>query len=91
MELIKVDIDGLSALGAVCKREAEALSVFRPLPEIGSSFQATSVALDGVLKMTDRAQNLISMRLRVTGHTIVNAAGRLANCENTSRERVAAV
>jgi hypothetical protein len=91
MESISVDIDGLSALGAVCKREAEALSVFRPAPETGSSFQATSTATDSVVKMTDRAQNLISMRLRVTGHTIINAAGRLANCDNTSRERIAAV
>jgi hypothetical protein len=91
MEWIEADIDGLSALGAVCKREAEALSVFRPVSEAGSSFQPTSTAVDGVLKMTDRTQNLISMRLRVTGHTIVNAAGRLANCENTSRERITAV
>jgi len=91
MELIKVDVDGLLALGAVYKRESEALSAFRPVPEMGSSFQATSTAIDTVVKMTDRAQNLISMRLRVTGHTIINAAGRLANCDNTSRERIAAV
>jgi hypothetical protein len=91
MEWIEADIDGLLALGAVCKRESEALSVFRPVPEMGSSFQATSTAIDSVVKMTDRAQNLISMRLRVTGHTIINAAGRLANCDNTSRERIAAV
>ena len=91
MELIEADIDGLSALGAVCKREAEVLSVFRPVPATGSSFQATTTAIDSVLKMTDRAQNLISMRLRVTGHTIVSAAGRLANCEDTSRERIAAI
>jgi hypothetical protein len=91
MESIEADIDGLSALGAVCKREAEALRVIRPLPVIGSRFQATTIAIDSVLKMTDRAENLISMRLRVTGHTIVSAAGRLANCDSTSRERIAAV
>jgi hypothetical protein len=91
MEWIEADIDGLSALGAVCKREAEALSAFRPVTETGNSFQPTSTAIDSVLKMTDRAHNLISMRLRVTGHTIVNAAGRLANCEDTSRERIAAL
>jgi hypothetical protein len=91
MEWIEADIDGLSALGAVCKREAEALSVFRGAPEMGSGFQATATAIDGVQKMTDTAQNLISMRLRVTGHTIVTAAGRLASCEDTSRERIAAV
>ena len=91
MERIEADIDGLSALGAVCKREAEALCVFRPVSEVGSTFQPTSTAIDTVLKMTDRAQNLISMRLRVTGHTIVNAAGLLANCDNTSRERITAV
>jgi hypothetical protein len=91
MESIRVDVDGLSALGAVCRREAEALSVDRPVPQAGRSFQATTMAVDGLVRTAGRAENLISMRLRVTGHTILIAADRLANCENTSREQIVGV
>lgn len=91
MEPIKVDVDGLAALGAVCKREAEALSVDRGEVEVGPSYQATTTAVHGVLRMAGRADNLITMRLRVTGHTIVRAADRLADCEGASRREVEAV
>lgn len=90
MEPIKVDIDGLAVLGAVCKREAEALSDYGEV-EVGPAHQATTTAVDGVLRMAGRVENLISMRLRVTGHTVIRAAERLADCEGASRRQIEAV
>jgi hypothetical protein len=91
MDSIKVDIDALSTLGAVCRKKAEALGADRPDPQSGPSFQATSAALADIATMTARAENLISLRLHVTGHTIVTAADRLANCDRASQQQIAAL
>lgn len=73
VDSIKADVDGLFALGAGCMHVAEALSPDRAAPQRGPNFQTTTAAIDGVALMADRANNLICMRLRVTGHAIVDA------------------
>lgn len=90
VDSIKADVDGLFALGTVCKQLAEALSIDHATQRCGPSFQATAAATDGVAMMADRADNLICMRMRVTGHAIVDAGSRLAECDNASRERIVA-
>ena len=91
MGLIKASVDRLFALGAVCQQQAEALSIGRAGLQNGPSFQETTSAVDGVLAMASRAENLMSVRLHTTGHTVVGAAVRLANCEEISRRRISAV
>jgi hypothetical protein len=91
MDSIEADVDGLSALGALCIREAEALTADRPTSQAGPVFQATTGAVDAALAMADRAATLIGLRLRVTGHAIVSAADRLATSDTTSCELIAAV
>jgi hypothetical protein len=91
MDSIKVDVDALSTLGALCREKAEALGADRPVPTPGPRFQATAKALDDIASLTARAENLISVRLHVTGHTIVTAADRLANCDSASQQRISAV
>lgn len=90
MDSIKADVDGLSAFGAMCQRTAEQLGGI-PVPQLGPHFQATSAAVQGVMTTASRAENLISVRLQVTGHTIGTAANRLAHCDSTSREEISVV
>lgn len=91
VDSIKADVDGLFALGAGCMHVAEALSPDRAAPQRGPNLQTTTAAIDGVALMADRANNLICMRLRVTGHAIVDAGSKLADCDNASRERITAI
>jgi hypothetical protein len=91
MESIEGDVDGLSLLGAECERRAEVLSAHCSNQPCGPAFQATSTAVEDVLAIASRAGNLISMRLRVTGHAVVEAADRLADCDSRSRARIAAI
>jgi len=91
MDSIKADVDGLSAFGSICQRAAEHLAGRGPAAPGGPSFQATSSAVDDVMTTARDTDNLIAVRLRVTGHAVVTAAQRLAGCDSTSRERIATV
>jgi hypothetical protein len=91
VETIRADVDGLFAFGAACKRSAEALSAGHPAQQSGPSFQSSTAAVEAVLTLAGRAENLISMRLRVTGHAVVSAGNRLAECDSASSERIATV
>ncbi|PEG33585.1 hypothetical protein CQY20_30015 [Mycolicibacterium agri] len=91
MGSIKVDAEHLFSLGAVCQQEAGALSTGRPEPPAGPIFQATTGAVSDVSAMASRAENLISVRLRTTGHAVVKAATRLVMSDDGSRDRMEAV
>lgn len=91
MGSIRADVDGLFTVGAVCQQEAESLSVGHRELHSGPAYQATTGAVEGVFAMAGRAENLISLRLRTTGHIIVKSAMHLASCDDTSRERVSTV
>lgn len=91
MDSITVDVDGLTALAGVCHREGEMLSVGQPVPQAGPSFQATTAAVNRVVDLVGRADGLISVRLRVTGHKIAAAADRLARCDAKSSDQIASV
>ena len=91
MESIKVDVDGLSALSGVCHREAERLIAGRRDSHEAPNFQATSAAIGHVAATARRAESLIGVRLRVTGHRFATAAERFAEREETSRQQMAAV
>ncbi len=62
MDSIEADVDGLSALGALCVREAEALTADRPTSQAGPVFQAITGAVDAAQAMADRAATLIGLR-----------------------------
>lgn len=91
MESIKVDVGGLSALSGVCHREAERLVIGRRDWQEGPNFQATNAAVDQVAATARRAESLISVRLRVTGHKFATAAEWLSEREAASRQQIAAV
>lgn len=91
MDSIKADVDGLLAFGSMCQHAAEQLASRGPAVPGGPGLQATSSAVDEVMTTAKDTDNLIALRLRVTGHAIVTAAQRLAECDSTSRERIATV
>lgn len=93
MGSIEADVEGLAALGGLCQAAADGLGSGSgsPAPQHSPAFQPTTRAVDDVLTMAGGAENLIGVRLRVTGHAIVIAADRLANCEDTSRARIAGI
>jgi hypothetical protein len=88
MESIKVDVDGLSALSGVCQREAERLVAGRRDWYEGLNFQATNAAIGRVAATARRAESLISVRLRVTGHKFATGAEWLSEREAASRQQI---
>ena len=88
---IQADKDGLSALGGLCQRVAETFESDGSTVQPGPAFQSTTGAVDEVMKAAGRVENLVGVRLRVTGHSIVTAAHRLSTCEDSSRAEIDAV
>jgi hypothetical protein len=88
---IRIDVEGLSALGGVCHREAEQLVVGHSDRLVGPDFQPTTAALEQIAAVTRGVEGLISLRLQVTGHKFVTAAERFGEREATSRQQIASV
>jgi hypothetical protein len=88
---IQVDVEGLSAFGGLCQHAAERLEADSPIARPGPAFQATTRAVDEVLAAIGRVDSLVGVRLRVTGHSIVTAADRLAHCDDASRAHIDAI
>lgn len=91
VESIRIDVEGLSALGGVCHREAEQLVDGNSDELVAPRFQATTAAMEQIAAATRRAESLIALRLQVTGHKFVAAAVSLGQREATSRDEIAAV
>jgi hypothetical protein len=91
VDSIQVDVEGLSAFGGLCQHAAERLEADSPVARPGPAFQATTRAVDEVLAAVRRVDSLVGVRLRVTGHSIVTAADRLANRDDASRAQVDAI
>lgn len=91
MDSIEADVEALSELSGLFENAAGRLEAGAAVSQAGPAFQTTARVVEEVLKMAGTAEDLIGIRLRVTGHSLATAANRLASCEETSRAQIAGI